>query len=382
MSPGAPKANGITGNGSLKQRKKGDNQDSSDSRNHINSEHRSDPGVKLSDAASLLLDYSSILTMVFGGCCANVWTYEQLLMLNPRIGSTLTFSQMIFITVQSFPSFLMLPRSDKGKITSWIPHLKPRQVPISEWALQVLVLTTGTLLNNWAFAFNVPLAVMIVFRSAGLAVSMLLGYFVLKRRYNLYQVVSVIVVSVGVVLATLSKSSSPSAKTVTHDSLDQYAIGISMLVASLVLTGILGILQEKAYKKYGPCWQEGVFYTHLLALPVFLFLGADLKQGFASLSENKTSSMASWLMLAANLGTQLICVSGVNRLTSRVSSVSTNLILTTRKAISLCISVWWFGGWNPMLATGAAMVFSGSLLFTMGNKIVPTAPVKQPSHTR
>lgn len=48
-----------------------------------------------------------------------------------------------------------------------MPLLNPRQVPLSQWALQVLVLTAGSLLNNWAFAFHVPLSVQIVFRSAG-----------------------------------------------------------------------------------------------------------------------------------------------------------------------------------------------------------------------
>lgn len=49
----------------------------------------------------------------------------------------------------------------------------------------------------------------------------------------------------------------------------------------------------------------------------------------------------------------------------RVSSVSTNLVLTTRKAISLCFSVWWFGnGWNAQLGAGAGMVFLGSLFYT------------------
>lgn len=34
-----------------------------------------------------------------------------------------------------------------------------------------------------------------------------------------------------------------------------------MLVTSSFLTGILGALQEQTYRKYGPCWREGVFYT-------------------------------------------------------------------------------------------------------------------------
>jgi UDP-xylose/UDP-N-acetylglucosamine transporter B4 len=40
-------------------------------------------------------------------------------------------------------------------------------VPVRRWILQVLVQTTGSLLNNWAFAFHVPLSIQIVFRSAG-----------------------------------------------------------------------------------------------------------------------------------------------------------------------------------------------------------------------
>jgi UDP-xylose/UDP-N-acetylglucosamine transporter B4 len=47
------------------------------------------------------------------------------------------------------------------------PALKQRQAPISHWAAQVFLLTAGSLLNNWVYAFHVPLTVQIVFRSAG-----------------------------------------------------------------------------------------------------------------------------------------------------------------------------------------------------------------------
>ena len=68
---------------------------------------------------------------------------------------------MLFITVQSLPSFLTFPKE------TWIPRLRPRHVPLQSWALQVLVLTSGSLMNNWVFAFSVPLTIQIVFRSAG-----------------------------------------------------------------------------------------------------------------------------------------------------------------------------------------------------------------------
>jgi solute carrier family 35 (UDP-xylose/UDP-N-acetylglucosamine transporter), member B4 len=40
-----------------------------------------------------------------------------------------------------------------------------------------------------------------------------------------------------------------------------YALGIAMLVASLICTGVHGALQERTYNKYGPHWREGIFYT-------------------------------------------------------------------------------------------------------------------------
>ena len=79
---------------------------------------------------------------------------------------------------------------------------------MTQWGLHVLVLTSGSLLNNWAFAYNVPLTILIVFRSAGetlflstsvfisltlfnsgLPVSMLFGYFFLHKRYTMLQIV-------------------------------------------------------------------------------------------------------------------------------------------------------------------------------------------------
>ncbi|KZP21031.1 UAA transporter [Athelia psychrophila] len=313
-------------------------------------------GIRPSQAAANLVDYAFIFSLVFGGCCTNVWTYEELLNTNPRIGSALTFSQTLFIVVQTLPQFLISPSREVP-----YPRLKPRQVPVKRWMLQVMVHTGGSLLNNWAFAFNVPLAIQMVFRSAGLAISMLLGYIFMKKTYSATQIISVLLVTLGVTLSTLSRPASPSKQ--SSDDFRQYIIGVSMLVTSSFLTGILGALQEQTYRKYGPCWREGVFYTHFLSLPIFLFLVSDIKSGFSALAV-PSSRFVPYLVLAGNLLTQLICVSGVNSLSSQVSSVSTNLVLTTRKAVSLCFSVWWFGnGWNKQLLLGASMVFTGSILF-------------------
>lgn len=115
---------------------------------------------------------------------------------------------------------------------------------------------------------------------------MLFGYVIQKRRYSFLQLVrplqplivvlitivnhlyaklAVTLVTLGVVLTTLSRPSSPrpssSVHATLHEPKQKYRVGVSLLSASLLLTAALGVMQERTYAKYGPCWREGVFYT-------------------------------------------------------------------------------------------------------------------------
>ncbi|KAG8901666.1 golgi uridine diphosphate-N- acetylglucosamine transporter [Tulasnella sp. 408] len=86
-----------------------------------------------------------------------------------------------------------------------------------------------------------------------------------------------------------------------------------------------------------------------------------------------------YLALLLNVTSQSVCVSGANRLTSAVTAVTTNLVLTARKALSLCISVWYFGqGMNAGLTTGALLVLSGTLMYSYATsrakRSTPNAP--------
>lgn len=215
-----------------------------------------------------------------------------------------------------------------------------------------------------------------------------------------------------------------------------------MLTVSLLLTGVLGLLQEKTYTRYGPCWKEGLFYTVSTASPhtgpasdtdPARALAADL----SSLHPERPARLpqparrdaaragrckhvrerdiptrtaegaggphapravpharqqphhAARLRLRrepAHLRAPLPPppvppIADHSCYVQRVSSVSTNLVLTTRKAISLCFSVWWFGnGWNEQLGVGAGMVFLGSILYTIVTSRSP-APKAAPAKT-
>jgi UDP-xylose/UDP-N-acetylglucosamine transporter B4 len=190
--------------------------------------------------------------------------------------------------------------------------------------MQVFVLWSMSLLNNWAFAFDIPLTVQIVFRSgggychfyickvlkqwfvAGPAVSVLYGYWLLSRRYNTVQLVcvfitqrrvllilkqlSILFVTYGVILTSLSRPQSSSTKAAT--SAEGYGAGIALLTVALFLTGYLGYLQEKTYRTYKPWWKEGLFYT--VSFHTFLFVAVTHLESLARPLPSALHSSASF----------------------------------------------------------------------------------------
>lgn len=179
-------------------------------------------------------------------------------------------------------------------------------------------------------------------------------------------------VTLGVVCTTLS-ASGPSRWT----SPGQYGTGILILTLALIMSGFMGLAQDRAYAKYGRGhWQEAMFYLHILALPGFTFVWRDLAREIGTVNGSTRVSVwgtvtvpSFYIPLVVNVATQLGCVSGVHRLTSRVNSVTVTLALVVRKAVSLGISVVVMkkgGGRERWLWGGAGLVLGGSVGYTLG----------------
>ena len=231
-----------------------------------------------------------------------------------------------------------------------------------------------------------------------------------------------LIITAGVGLTTTAKSSSkkgPHVPSTSEQTLPvepgQYATGIAILTLALVLSSAMGLAQDAAYTKYGRGhWEEGMFYLHFLSMPMFAFLKDNMAAQVAEIrnGESKCLRDLSYNILAIplptitlskplstivntistvtiptfyfplfiNVITQLLCVSGVHRLTSRVSSLTVTLVLTVRKAVSLIISVVILGGGrgDPWLWLGAGLVLAGTVLYTLGN----TKPIASRDTTR
>ena len=179
-----------------------------------------------------------------------------------------------------------------------------------------------------------------------------------------------------------------STSTSTTNDIAEFLIGIAILILALILSCFLGQYQQYIYSKYGKHWEEGLFYMHFLGLPVFLFLFQDIKTTIINYNESRPISLSlvldywlpyletskyienimipeMWLYLALNTITQFICISGVCKLTSMMSSVSVNLILAIRKFVSLFLSIVIFKNeFTRDNWLGTLLVIGGSLMYS------------------
>ena len=202
-----------------------------------------------------------------------------------------------------------------------------------------------------------------------------------------------IFVTLGVISTTLSAAIKPKSWMNTTSApgvgdIHQYFTGIALLSVALVLSGLLGIVQDRTYSKFRGAgntpWKESMFYLHFLSMPMFLSLKGDITEQLYNLQQTSALSTSSlpfpspiptaFVILGSNVLTQLVCVAGVNRLTSRVSSLTVTLTLVVRKAVSLVISLVLFGDKEMdqqqkfLLFGGAGLVFVGTVLYSMSNQ--------------
>ncbi|CAJ0894872.1 14540_t:CDS:2 [Entrophospora sp. SA101] len=277
---------------------------------------------------------------------------------------------------------------------------------------------TVSILNNAALGYEISLPFHIIFRSGGLIVSMILGWalvgkrFVLIQsipllttaadlmklssyhRYALTQIVAVIMITFGVVFATLSSANNQLVEDKNSGFTADYIFGIMILTVALVLSCFMGLYQEMNRSND---WREGLFYTHFLALPLFLIFYDDIKSQALLLNESPHVSLEeivndfsggkifassdvihnalsyctlprTWLYLIMNVLTQYLCISGVHRLHSVSSALTVNLVLNLRKFISLVLSVLFFDNdFHIGMGIGGACVFIGTILYSIGS---------------
>lgn len=306
---------------------------------------------------------------VFLGCCSNVVFLELLVQEDPGSGNLITFLQFLFISVEGF------------LFTSKCGTVKPN-IGIKDYFLLVTMFFIANVCNNYAFDFNIPMPLHMIFRAGSLIANMIMGIIILKKKYAFSKYLSVFMITFGIAICTIVSSKeikSLQAKNVEQvpttpwDDFFWWILGISLLTIALFVSARMGIYQEVLHKKYGKNAREALYYTHLLPLPFFLTLAPNIWEHF-------TYALASDPMhvpvinlelpklivyLIGNILTQYMCISSVFVLTTECTSLTVTLVITLRKFLSLIFSIIYFK--NPFTIyhwIGTVMVFTGTMIFT------------------
>ncbi|ODV82351.1 golgi uridine diphosphate-N acetylglucosamine transporter [Suhomyces tanzawaensis NRRL Y-17324] len=316
---------------------------------------------------------------LFGGCCLNVFVLEQLLANSSHpLGTAITFAQFLFIAVASWPSQID-PQSSSWK-RLWLP---PSHIPIHKWFYYVVMFFTVSLLNNLVLKYNISIPLHTIFRSSSTVITMAVGYLFGGKCYNRGQVLSCLIMSLGAILATFRSGSG------TSHANSQFVLGVVLLIALSILASLMSLYNESLFRQYGNHWQESLFYTHFLGLPLFLLVGPDLKREFLVIwNDQKVYEIGQFSVkkqaanLLINMVSQYVCIRSVSKLAGKTLALTVSIVLLVRKFVSLIISVVWFGnaiGSNG--AWGAVLVFVGTVYYALASGTRPSkkAPIQDKS---
>lgn len=309
---------------------------------------------------------------VFIGCGINVVFLELLVKQDPGSGNLVTFTSFFSIALIGFA------------FTAKFGTVKPK-IGLRDYFILVLMFFASSLCNNYAFNFNIPMPLHMIFRAGSLIANMIMGIIILKKKYTLSKYLSVAMISLGIVICTIMSSTevkstvpppkdgSPIVPTTPYEDLFWWTLGITLLTVALFISARMGIYQEVLFARYGKHSQEALLYTHLLPLPLFLLLGGNLWEHMSMAIDSEPYEITALgialpimvLYLIGNVVSQYLCISSVYRLTTECSSLTVTLVLTLRKFGSLVFSLVYFK--NPFTVAhwvGTILVFVGTLIFT------------------
>lgn len=360
--------------------------------------------------SNILKIYLPMFGFIFGGCCSNVYALEALVNTYPSSGNIITALQFLLTSLITLPDNVDLRRP-----TSWKnAFLRERKIPLRSWAIYTAMFLACNVLNNTALSYRISVPLHIILRSAGPVTTMLTYYFVSGKKYPPLKILAVLILFIGVMISAASdcyskapKAFEPALSTAetepsssrfsiaslltASDTLREQAPGFALLATALILAALLGLYSDKLYATYGrssAITSESLFYSHALSLPYFAMQLPQLKRSFVILMQNSEplsvtlASSKSQLpllslldaipaavpMLLLNAVTQYICISGVNRLSAKSSSLTVSIVLNIRKLFSLLLSIWLFGNRLPVgVVVGAGLVFLGGGLYAVPN---------------
>lgn len=316
--------------------------------------------------------------MVFGGCMSSIVFMEYVLKGDQNAGNFINATEFVFVLVQSIPGRLEArtwrPRCLKA---SWSSH-----------AQHALLWVSMSTLANYVFAFNISVPIHTLFRSCNVIASLILGRLFFAHVYSVKQVACVIVITIGIFLASIGDASKFWASTtcadcghvpkwhMSSDALGTWTLGIGMLVCVQLFQATLGHTQAIFYRRFqdkatrNELADEYLFTSHVASLLMIVVLWEDICRS-AKLAA-ATPILSPWVPVPRRLAwmvlnnlTQLACIKGVFRLSAHYSPLTVNIALSVRKFLSVVVSATWFGNpWTGLHSIATLAIFGGVFAYS------------------
>jgi UDP-xylose/UDP-N-acetylglucosamine transporter B4 len=122
-----------------------------------------------------------------------------------------------------------------------------RVIKLKDYAILVIIFFVSNVCNNYALKFNIPMPLLLIFRSGSLIANMIMSRMILKRRYTFWKYFSVIMITIGIIVCTLM--SRVNVKESEESSAFWWSIGVILMTVSLLLTARMGIFQETLFRR-------------------------------------------------------------------------------------------------------------------------------------
>mmetsp|Transcript_48648 Transcript_48648/g.122751 ORF Transcript_48648/g.122751 Transcript_48648/m.122751 type:complete len:357 (+) Transcript_48648:76-1146(+) len=316
--------------------------------------------------------------MVFGGCMSSIVFMEYVLKGDPEAGNFINATEFVFVLLQSIPGRLE-PQTWRFRPlrATWLSHIQHA----------VLWVSMSTL-ANYVFAFNISVPIHTLFRSCNIIASLVLGFFFFGQRYSFRQIVFVLVITVGIFLASIGDAQKflsgatcndcapGSSSNMSSEELGKWGVGIVMLVCVQLFQATLGHTQAVFYRRFqdkgsrDELADEYLFTSHIVSLLMILALWEDISRSarlaFATPVLHPLLPLPrrlAWMVL--NNLTQLACIKGVFRLSANFSPLTVNVTLSVRKFLSVVLSAVWFGNpWTSLHSIATMMIFGGVFAYS------------------
>lgn len=254
-----------------------------------------------------------------------------------------------------------------GLVASFGAFSRPRQLPMAFHLCLALSSSGYTQLQNAALGTSLPTIVLITMKNGNLVANMLLGVWVLGRRYSLQQKGAVLCVSMGLIFTTLPGADRGTSGAVGMDW--GCLLGIVLLAGALLCRAAGSILQEIVCRDYCVQVDELLLFRNLLGLPIVLAQWRSIAHHAERWSAGPEACGLLWGLLVMNVLFDHITRVAVTHLIERTSALTANLILTIQRFVAFVISATVLSS-DPLgvkLWVGAVAILAGSALYTLAS---------------